>query len=93
MSADPMEEIVAASRRDRSAKVECDVTWQDGNVSEYSLRTSTIRRAKREISASLRKKGLLPVDRWSVIESDGREVTRHFSRGGAGDRWNFPIVR
>jgi hypothetical protein len=93
MSADPMDEIVAASLRQRSAKVECNVTWQDGNVSQYNLHASTIRRAKREISASLRKKGLRPVDRWSVVESDGREFVRRFSRGGAGDKWNFPIVR
>jgi hypothetical protein len=50
-------------------------------------------RAKREITASLRKAGLKPVDRWSVAESDGHEVMRHFSRSGAGDNWNFPIVR
>jgi hypothetical protein len=31
--------------------------------------------------------------RWSVAESDGGEVMRHFSRRGARDRWNFPIFR
>jgi RNA:NAD 2'-phosphotransferase (TPT1/KptA family) len=85
--------MVAVSLRQGNAKIECKVTWQDDNVAEYNLRASTIHGAKREITASLRKEGLLPVDRWSVVQSDGREVMRHFSRSGAGDRWTFPIVR
>jgi hypothetical protein len=93
MSANVMDEVVVVSLRQGNAKIECKVTWQDDNVAEYDLRASSVHRAKREITASRRKQGLLPVDRWSDVESDVREVVRHFSRRGAGDRWNFPIVR
>jgi hypothetical protein len=92
MSANAMDEMVAVSLRQDNAKIECKVTWQDDNVAEYNLRASSMHRAKREITASLRKEGLLPVDRWSA-GPDGHEVMRHFSRSGAGDNWNFPIVR
>jgi len=93
MSSGATDGLVAVSLRQGSAKIECKVTWQDDNVAEYSLRASSMHRAKREITASLRKDGLLPVDRWSVVESDSHKVMRHFSRSGAGDKWNFPIVR
>ena len=93
MAADAIDEIVAVSLRQSHAKIECEVTWQDDNVAEYDLRASSMHRAKREITASLLKKGLLPVDRWSVVESDGHDALRHFSRSGAGDKWSFPVVR
>ena len=93
MSAGATDGMVVVSLLQASSKIECKVTWQDDNVAEYHLRASSMHRAKREITASLRKEGLLPVDRWSVAESDGHEVLRHFSRSGAGDNWNFPIVR
>jgi hypothetical protein len=92
MSANAMDEIVAASLRQGNAKIECKVTWQDGNVADYNLQASSMHHAKREITASLRKEGLLPVDRWSAAGSDGGEVMRHFSRQGV-ENWNFPIVR
>jgi hypothetical protein len=85
--------MVAVSLLQGTSKIECKVTWQDDNVAEYNLRASSMHRAKREITASLRQEGLLPVDRWSVMESDGHEVMRHFSRSGAADNWNFPVVR
>jgi hypothetical protein len=93
MSPGTTDGMVAVSLRQGSSKIECTVTWQDENVAEYNLRASSIHRAKREITASLRTEGLLPVDRWSVVAPDGHEVMRHFSRSSAGDRWNFPIVR
>jgi hypothetical protein len=93
MAEGPTDGIVAVSLLQGSSKIGCKVTWQDSNVAEYNLRASSMHRAKREITASLRKAGLKPVDRWSVAESDGHEVMRHFSRSGAGDNWNFPIVR
>jgi hypothetical protein len=85
--------MAAVSLLQGDSKIECKVTWQDDNVAEYNLRASSMHRAKREITASLRKAGLRPVDRWSVPESDSHEVMRHFSRSGAGDNWNFPIFR
>jgi len=60
MSADSVDEIVAVSLRQGDAKIECKVTWQDDNVAEYNLQASSIHRAKREITASLGKDGLLP---------------------------------
>jgi len=93
MSPGATDGLVAVSLRQGSPKIGCKVTWQDDNVAEYNLRASSMHRAKREITASLRKEGLLPVDRWSAAESDGHEVVRHFSRSGAADKWNFPIVR
>lgn len=92
MSANAMDEIVAVSLRQGNAKIECKVTWQDDNVADYPLLASSMHRAKREITSSLGKEGLLPVDRWSVAESGGGEVMRHFSRRGP-DRWNVPTVR
>ena len=71
MSANAMDEIVAVSLRQGNTKIECKVTWQDDNAAEYDLRASSMHRAKREITASLGKEGLLPVDRWSAVESDG----------------------
>ena len=93
MSTDTTDGMVAVTLLQGSSKIECKVNWQDDNVAEYNLRSSSMHRAKREITASLRKAGLRPVDRWSAVESDGHEVMRHFSRSGAGDNWNFPIVR
>jgi hypothetical protein len=93
MSTGATDGMVSVSLLQGSSKIECKVTWQDDNVAEYDLRASSMHRAKREITASLRKKGLLPVDRWSVAETEGHEVMRHFSRSGAGDNWNFPVVR
>jgi hypothetical protein len=92
MPANATDGIVAVSLRQGSAKIECKITWQDDNVAEYDLRASSMHRAKREITASLRGEGLLPVDRWSVVESDGGELVRHFSRRSP-DRWNIPTVR
>jgi hypothetical protein len=93
MSAGATDGLVTVSLRQGKSKIGCKVTWQDDNVADYDLRSSSLHRAKREITASLRKEELLPVDRWSVVESDGREVVRHFSRSVAGDEWNFPIAR
>ena len=93
MSPGTTDGLVAVSLRQGSPTIECKVTWQDDNVAEYNLRASSMHRAKREITGSLRTEGLLPVDRWSVAESDGHEVMRHFSRSGAGESWNFPVVR
>jgi hypothetical protein len=54
--------LVVVSLRQRNSKIECKVTWQDENVTEYEPRSSSLRRAKREITASLVKEGLLPVE-------------------------------
>jgi hypothetical protein len=94
MSTDAVDGLVAVSLRQDDAKIECKVTWQDDNVAEYNLRSSSMHRAKREITASLGKEGLQPVDRWSVVESDGHEVIRHFSRQGAAGVFDLlPTVR
>jgi hypothetical protein len=93
MSANAIDEIVAVTLRQDDAKIECKVTWPDDNVAEYNLRASSMHGAKREISASLRKEGLLPVDRWSAVEPPAHAVTRHFSRSRAGDKWIFPTAR
>jgi hypothetical protein len=93
MSADATDGIVAVSLRQGDAKVECKVIWQDDNVAEYDLRASSMHRAKREITSSLRQEGLQPVDGWSVVGSGGQELMRHFSRSGAADKWIFPTVR
>jgi hypothetical protein len=93
MSTGATDGLVAVSLRQGSSKIECRVTWQDGNVTEYNLRSSSLHRAKREITASLAKEGLQPVERWSVVESDGNKLMRHFSRNDAPRLFDLPIAR
>jgi hypothetical protein len=83
MSAGATDGLVAVSLRQGRSKIECKVTWQDDNVTEYDLRSSSLHRAKREITASLVKGGLQPVERWSVVDSNGHELLRHFGCDGA----------
>jgi hypothetical protein len=74
------------------SKIECTVTWQDEDTSDYDLKSLSMHRAKHEIRAWLARDGYRPVDRWRAAEADGRRLVRHFSRPPADDRL-APLVR
>jgi hypothetical protein len=74
------------------SKIECKVTWQDEDTSNYDLRSLSMHRAKREIKAWLARDGYRPIDRWSAADADRHRLVRHFRRPPANDRL-APTVR
>ena len=73
------------------AKIECKVTWPDGDATDQDLQSVSLHHAKREIKAWLAGDGFEPVDRWRPLSTDGRQIVRHFLRRPANDR--PPLVR
>jgi hypothetical protein len=91
MSADNPDTAIEVVLRQLGAKIECKVTWLDGDATDYDLGSLSLHRAKRQMKASLARDGYIPVDRWSPADADGK-VMRHFARPPANDRV-FPTVR
>ena len=77
--------------RQVGAKIECKVTWLDGDATDYDLGPLSLHHAKRQMKTSLASDGYVPVDRWSRADPDGK-VIRHFARTSENDRL-FPLER
>jgi hypothetical protein len=89
-AADP-QGAVEVVLREAEAKIECSVTWPDGDVGDHDLGSVSLHHAKREIKAWLAGDGFEPVDRWRPVGPDGGQIRRHFLRRPANDR--LPVVR
>ncbi len=95
MTADEAEGLIQVLLRQHSTKIECWVTWQDDSTSQRGLQSSSMHRAKREVTSSLAGQGFGPVDRWTATHADGHEIIRHFRLLGREekDRLRLPLVR
>jgi hypothetical protein len=91
MSADNPDVAIEVVLRQVGAKIECTVTWLDGDATDYDLGPLSLHHAKRQMKASLARDGYVPVDPWSRADTDGK-VIRHFARPPANDRL-LPYVR
>jgi hypothetical protein len=92
MSMDQAHEPIAVALRQTDSSIECKVTWQDEDTSDYDLKSVSMHSAKREVRAWLARDGYRPVDRWKAAAADPHQILRHFARPPANDRL-APLVR
>lgn len=86
MTSDNPEGAVEVVLRQTGAKIECTVTWPDGEPSERDLEAGSLHRAKHEVKAWLDGDGFEPVDRWRRVGTDDTYIVRHFLRRPANER-------
>lgn len=77
--------------RQADTKIECTVTWPNGEASERDMEAGSLHHAKREVKAWLAGDGFVAADRWRPVGTDGDQIVRHFLRRAALDR--IPLVR
>jgi len=92
MSVDEKYEPIMVALRTTDAKIECTVTWQDEDTSNYDLKSLSMGKAKREIRKWLARDGYRPIDRWVRAASDPEQIIRHFDRPTPRERL-APLVR
>jgi hypothetical protein len=92
VSADSPEGAIEVVLHQTGAKIECKVTWVNGDTTDYDLGPLSWHQAKRQMKASLARDGYVPVDRWSPAGADGHRIMRHFARPPANDRL-LPLER
>jgi hypothetical protein len=86
VTTDNPEGAVEVVLRQAGTKIECTVTWPDGEASERYMEAGSLHHAKREVKAWLAGDGFVPVDRWRHVGTDGNQIVRHFLRRPALDR-------